>query len=203
MAKFGIGQPVRRVEDPRLVTGAGRYRDDINLPNQVHGFVLRSPHGHARIRGIDTSAAKAAPGVLAILTGAELGSAGIPCMIPLKNRDGSNRADPLHPILCRDEVNYVGDNVAFVVAESRVQAQDAAELIEVDYEALPAVADTAKAMDAGQPQVHPAASAMPARAPPPPPEAPRTYAFDWPHGAAAVTDAAFARAAHVTKLDLV
>src|SRR3954447_3684761 len=189
MAKFGIGQPVRRVEDPRLVTGAGRYSDDINLPNQVHGFVLRSPHGHARIRGIDTSAAKAAPGVLAILTGAELGSAGIPCMIPLKNRDGSNRADPLHPILCRDEVNYVGDNVAFVVAETRAQAQDAAELIEVDHDVLPAVADPAKAMDAGQPQVHP--------------EAPRNVAFDWHYGDAAVTDAAFARAAHVTKLDLV
>ena len=189
MAKFGIGQPVRRVEDPRLVTGAGRYSDDINLPNQVHGFVLRSPHAHARIRGIDTSAAKAAPGVLAILTGAELGSAGIPCMIPLKNRDGSSRADPLHPILCKDEVNYVGDNVAFVVAESRAQAQDAAELIEVDYDVLPAVADTAKAMDAGQPQVHP--------------EAPRNVAFDWHYGDAAATDAAFARAAHVTKLDLV
>ena len=190
MAKFGIGQPVRRVEDPRLVTGAGRYSDDINLPNQVHGFVLRSPHAHARIRGIDTSAAKAAPGVLAVLTGAELGSAGIPCMIPLKNRDGSSRADPLHPILCKDEVNYVGDNVAFVVAESRAQAQDAAELIEVDYDVLPAVADTAKAMDAG-----------PAAGPPRGAAQPRLRLALRRRGRR--TDAAFAKAAHVTKLELV
>jgi aerobic carbon-monoxide dehydrogenase large subunit len=189
MAKFGIGQPVRRVEDQRLVTGGGRYSDDINLDGQAYGYVLRSPHAHARIRGIDASAAKAAPGVLAVLTGADLGDAGIPCFIPLKNRDGSGRADPKHPILCRDEVNYVGDNVAFVVAETRLQAKDAAELIEVDYEPLPAVADTAKAPQPGQPQVHP--------------EAPNNLAFDWHYGDAAAVDAAFAGAAHVTKLDLI
>jgi aerobic carbon-monoxide dehydrogenase large subunit len=189
MAKFGIGQPVRRVEDQRLITGGGRYSDDINLDGQAYGYVLRSPHAHARIRGIDTSAAKAAPGVLAVLTGADLGDAGIPCFIPLKNRDGSGRADPKHPILCRDEVNYVGDNVAFVVAETRLQAKDAAELIEVDYEPLPAVADTAKAPRPGQPQVHP--------------EAPNNLAFDWHYGDAAAVDAAFAGASHVTKLELI
>ena len=119
MAKFGIGQPVRRVEDPRLVTGAGRYSDDINLPNQVHGFVLRSPHAHARIRGIDTSAAKAAPGVLAILTGAELGSAGDP-VHRSRSRTATARAGPTRCTrsCARTRSDYVGDNVAFVVAET-------------------------------------------------------------------------------------
>jgi len=189
MAKFGVGQPVRRVEDQRLITGAGRYSDDINIDGQVYGYVLRSPHAHAKIRSIDTSAAKAAPGVLLVLTGDELGQAGIPCLVPLKNKDGSDRADPLHPVLCKDEVNFVGDGVAFVVAETKLQAQDGAELIEVDYEPLPAVADTAKALEPGQPQVHP--------------EAPNNIAFDWHYGDAAVVEAAFAKAAHVSKLDLV
>ena len=189
MAKFGIGQPVRRVEDQRLITGHGRYSDDISLAGEAHGYVLRSPHAHARITSIDTAAAKAAPGVLAVLTAADLGGAEIPCKIPMKNRDGSDRADPRHPVLCRDEVNYVGDNVAFVVAETRLQAQDAAELIDVTYEPLPAVADTAKAIEPGQPAVHP--------------EAPGNLAFDWHYGDAAAVDAAFARAAHVTRLDLV
>jgi carbon-monoxide dehydrogenase large subunit len=89
MAKFGIGQPVRRVEDQRLITGQGRYSDDINLPDQVYGYVLRSPHAHARIARVDTTAAKAAPGVLLVLTAADLGGAEIPCKVPMKNRDGS------------------------------------------------------------------------------------------------------------------
>ena len=94
MAKFGIGQPVRRVEDPRLVTGGGRYTDDIDLPGQAYGYVLRSPHAHARIRGIDLSAAKATPGVLAVYTAADMGDPGLPCFIPMQNRDGTDRADP-------------------------------------------------------------------------------------------------------------
>ncbi|MEK0082274.1 xanthine dehydrogenase family protein molybdopterin-binding subunit [Benzoatithermus flavus] len=186
--KFGIGQPVRRVEDQRLITGQGRYTDDINLPGQVYGYVLRSPVAHARITRLDASAAKAAPGVLLVLTGDEL-DASIPCLIPIRNRDGTGRADPKHPILCKDEVNYVGDYVAFVVAETREQAKDAAELIEVEYDELPAVADTAKALAAGAAQVHP--------------EAPGNLAFDWHFGDEAAVQAAFAKAARVVKLELV
>jgi aerobic carbon-monoxide dehydrogenase large subunit len=188
MSKFGVGQPVRRVEDQRLITGRGRYTDDISQPGQAHGYVLRSPTAHARIARLDTSAARSAPGVLLVLTAAELDAA-IPCLIPIKNRDGSNRADPKHPILCRDEVNYVGDNVAFVVAETRAQAKDAAELIEVEYEDVPAVADTAKAVAADAAQVHP--------------EAPGNLAFDWHFGDEAAVQAAFAKAARVVKLELV
>ncbi len=189
MAKFGIGQPVRRVEDPRLITGRGRYTDDIDLPGQAHIHVLRSPHAHARIRSIDVSAARAAPGVLLVATADDIGDPGLPCLIPLQNRDGTDRADPKHPVLCRDEVNYVGDHVAFVVAETRLQAKDAAELIEVNYEPLPAVADTAKALQPGQAQVHP--------------EVPGNLAFDWHYGDEARTKAAFASAARTVRLELV
>src|SRR6478672_1141731 len=167
MTKFGIGQPVRRVEDQRLITGEGRFTDDINLPGQSYLYVLRSPTAHARIARLDTSAAKSAPGVLLVATAAEL-DAGLPCFIPITNRDGSERADPKHPILCQGEVNHVGDNVAFVVAETREQAKDAAELIEITYDDLPAVADTAGALAPGAAQVHP--------------EAPGNLAFDWHYG---------------------
>lgn len=192
MAKFGIGQPVRRVEDQRLIVGKGRYTDDLNEPGQVYGYVLRSPMAHARITKLDVSAARVAPGVLLVVTAAELeadGDVAIPCMIPLVNRDGSKRADPKHPVLCRDEVNYVGDNVAFIVAETREQAKDAAELIEVEYDALPAVAGTAQALEPGVAQVHP--------------EAPGNLAFDWAYGEHAAVDEAFARAKHVTRVELV
>ena len=188
MSKFGIGQPVRRVEDQRFITGEGRYTDDINLPGQAYGYVLRSPTAHARIASLDVTAAKAAPGVLLVVTAAEL-DASMPCLIPITNRDGSQRADPKHPILCKDEVNYVGDQVAFVVAETRTQAKDAAELIEVEYADLPAVADTAKALAAGAPQVHP--------------EAPGNLAFDWHHGDEAAVKAAFANATQVVELELI
>src|SRR5262245_9576518 len=97
MSKFGIGQPVRRVEDQRFITGQGRYTDDINAPGQAYGYVLRSPTAHAKIVSIDTSAAKAAPGVLLVITAAEL-DASLPCFIPMQNRDGSDRADPRHPV---------------------------------------------------------------------------------------------------------
>lgn len=191
MAKFGVGQSVKRVEDQRLLTGHGRYTDDINRPGQAYGFVLRSPYAHARIKSIGTEDAKAAPGVLGVFTAADFGDidAVVPCFIPVTNRDGSDRADPKHPILCKDEVNYVGDNVAFVVAETLAQAKDAAELIEVDYEELGAVAGTKEAIEPGRPQVHP--------------EAPGNIAFDWLHGDEAKVAEAFAKAAHVTKVDLV
>jgi carbon-monoxide dehydrogenase large subunit len=149
MAKFGIGSPCGRVEDQRLITGRAATATTSTVPDQVFGYVLRSPTptpaspcGLTRREG--------GPGVLAVLTAEDLGDAEIPCKIPMKNRDGSDRADP-STRLCRDEVNYVGDNVAFVVAETRLQAKDAAELIDVRYEPLPAVADTAKAIEPGQP----------------------------------------------------
>lgn len=191
MTKFGQSQPVRRVEDQRFITGKGRYADDISLDNQTHGVFLRSPHAHARILKIDTTAAKEAPGVLAVYTVADLKAAGIgdlPCTIPLKNRDGSSRADPPRPALADGMVRHVGDPVAFVVAETVVQARDAAELIEVDYDSLPAAADLNTAMDAGQPQIWP--------------EAPNNRAFDWEVGDKAKVDGIFANAAKVVKLTL-
>ncbi len=191
MAKFGVGQSVKRVEDQRLLTGKGRYTDDISIVGQVYGYVLRSPHAHAKILGIDTSAAAGSPGVLGVFTAKDFGSAdaGVPCFIPVTNKDGSDRADPKHPILCSDKVHYVGDNVAFVVAETVAQAKDAAELIEVDYEELEAVAGTAQAIEAGRPQIHA--------------DAPKNIAFDWFYGDEAKVDAAFKAAKHVTKVELI
>src|SRR3954470_19552546 len=132
MAKFGVAQPVRRAKDPRLLLGGGRYTDDIVLPNETIGVVLRSPHAHAKIGRIDTSAAKSAPGVLAVYTAADLNADGIgllPCTIPLQNRDGTDRAESPHPALADGVVRHVGDPVAFIVAETEQDARDAAELI--------------------------------------------------------------------------
>src|SRR5262249_33397786 len=143
--KFGIGQAVSRFEDPRLVKGGGRYVDDIVLPGMAFGYVLRSPHAHARIRAIDTAAAKAAPGVLCVLTGADWKASGfgdLPVPTGNKRRDGSPMYRPPYPALVNDRVRFVGDYVAFVVAETYRQAMDAAELIEVDYEQLPANVST-------------------------------------------------------------
>ncbi len=139
--KFGVGQPVRRFEDVRLVTGQGRYQDDITLPRQAYSVFLRSPHAHARIRSIDTNAAAAAPGVLAVYTGQEYAAAGLgmpKAAMPRKKADGSPMFAPQRPALVVDRVRYVGDPVAMVIAESLMQAKDAAELISVDYDALPA-----------------------------------------------------------------
>ncbi|MCS6891550.1 MAG: xanthine dehydrogenase family protein molybdopterin-binding subunit [Rhodovarius sp.] len=192
MAKFGLSQSVRRVEDPRLLVGAGRYTDDIALPGQAYGVVLRSPHAHARIRSIDTTAARAMPGVLLVLTGADLAAAGVgelPCTIPLKNRDGTPRADTPRLPLATDRVRHVGDPVAFIVAETLEQARDAAEAVVVDYEPLPAATDLATAWQAGASQIWP--------------HAPNNICFDWETGDAAATDAAFAEAAHITRLTVV
>ena len=191
MTKFGQSQPVRRVEDQRFITGQGRYTDDIALPGQLCGVLLRSPYAHAKILSIGTDAAKAAPGVLAVYTVDDLKAAGIghlPCTIPLKNRDGSLRADPPRPALADGIVRHVGDPVAFVVAETAAQARDAAEMIEVDYDALPAAAHLATAMEPGQPQIWP--------------EAPNNRVFDWETGDKARADALFASAAKVVKLTL-
>ena len=156
MGEFAIGQSVARFEDPRLVTGRGSYVDDIVLPRMAVGFVLRSPHGHARIRSIDTSAAKTAPGVLAVLTGANWEASGLgdlPVPGGLKRRDGSDLYRPRYPALVKDRVRWIGDYVAFIVAETLNQAKDAAELIDVDYEPLPAVVSTAEAAEKGAPLV--------------------------------------------------
>ncbi|MEE8123945.1 MAG: xanthine dehydrogenase family protein molybdopterin-binding subunit [Alphaproteobacteria bacterium] len=192
MSKFGAGQSIRRVEDARLLTGAGRYTDDINLPGQAYGYVLRSPFAHARIRSINVDAARSAPGVVEILTGAELeaeGANALPCDVEIASRDGTPGAAPRHPILCADTVRYVGDNVAFVVAGTLVQAKDAAELIEVDYAPLDAVTDTKTAADPGMPRLHD--------------DVPENLAFDWEFGDPPAVDAAFARAAHLARIELV
>ncbi|HYE49104.1 MAG TPA: xanthine dehydrogenase family protein molybdopterin-binding subunit [Azospirillaceae bacterium] len=188
----GIGAPVRRREDQRFLTGAGTYTDDINRPGQLHAYILRSPHAHARIRGIDATAALAAPGVVAVFTGADMAAdkvGSLPCGWLIHNKDGTPMAEPPHPPLVTDAVRHVGDQVAVVLAETRDQAKDAAELVEVDYEPLPAVVLTGDADRPDAPQVHP--------------QAPGNVCYDWHLGDKAATDAAFARAAHVTTLDLV
>ncbi|HKD28920.1 MAG TPA: xanthine dehydrogenase family protein molybdopterin-binding subunit [Xanthobacteraceae bacterium] len=188
MHKFGIGQTVSRFEDPRLVRGGGRYVDDIALPGMAFGYVLRSPHAQAKIRAIDVAAAKAAPGVLAVLTSAEWRASGwgdLPVPGGLKQRDGSPMYRPRYPALASERVRWVGDYVAFVVAETWAQAADAAELIAVDYEPLPAVVSTAEAPADGAPRVFD--------------DCPNNICFVHLEGDKALTDAAFARAAHVVR----
>ena len=129
MAKFGIGDSVRRLEDPRLLTGGGRYTDDTKLSAPAaRAYVLRSPHAHADIKSIDTTAAKKAPGVLLVFTGADVEKedfGDVPCLVPLDNRDGTPRADTSRPMLAKGRVRHVGDPVALVVAETLEQAKDA------------------------------------------------------------------------------
>src|SRR5262245_47273589 len=156
MGEFAIGQGVSRFEDLRLIRGSVRSTDAVRLPGLAHGVVLRSPHAHAKIRSIDVAAARSAPGVLAVLTSADIKAAGygdLPVPAGLKRRDGSPMYKPRYPILAVDRVRWVGDYVAFVVAESLTQAQDAAELIRVNYEELPAVVSTAEAPTPGAPRV--------------------------------------------------
>jgi carbon-monoxide dehydrogenase large subunit len=190
--KFGLAQPVRRVEDPRLLKGMGRYTDDIVLPGMLHGIVLRSPHAAAVIQSTNLTAATPMPGVRAIYSSADLKAASLgslPCAAPVQNRDGTDMASPAHPVLADGAVHHVGDPVAFIVADSLKQARDAAELIQIDYDVLPSATDLATAMDQGVPAVWP--------------DAKNNVVFDWEIGDKAATDAAFARAAHVTKLTVV
>ena len=157
MGEFAIGQPVTRFEDPRLLRGGGRYVDDLSFPGMLFGYVLRSPHASAKIRSIDISKAKAAPGVAAVLTGEDWAKSGfgdLPTAKGKKKRDGSPMYRPHFPALVKDRVRYVGDPVCFVVAETAHQAQDAAELIEVDYETLQAVTNVAEAAKPGAPLVY-------------------------------------------------
>ncbi|MCX7683669.1 MAG: xanthine dehydrogenase family protein molybdopterin-binding subunit [Acetobacteraceae bacterium] len=193
MARFGLSQPVRRIEDPRLLTGRGRYTDDVPAPaGALRGYVLRSPHAHAAIRGIETAAARAMPGVHAVFTAADLAAEGLgelPCTIPLANRDGTPRAETPRFALASEVVRHVGDPVAFVVAETLQAAKDAAEAIAVDYEVRDSATDLATATEPGRPQVwH---------------TAPNNIAFDWEAGDKARTDALFTQAAHVSRLSVI
>src|SRR5215469_12343487 len=188
MGDYAIGRSVPRFEDLRLVRGGGRYVDDMVLPGMAFGHVLRSPHAHARIRSIDTTKAKAAPGVLAVLTGADWAASGfgdLPVAAGMKLRDGAPMYRPKYPALVQDRVRWVGDYVAFVVAETRLQATDAAELIAVDYEPLPAVVSTAEATARDAPRVFD--------------DCKDNISFVYIVGDKAATDAAFAGAAHVVK----
>ena len=192
--KFAVGQPVRRFEDLGLITGQGRYTDDINLPNMAHACLLRSPIAHGVIRRLDTTAARAMPGVLLILTGQDVikeALGDVPCMAPLVSRDGKPRHDTPRPILAVDKVRHVGQPVALVVAETLHQAKDAVEAIEVDYDTLPAVVDARAALAPGAPTLFD--------------EIPGNLVFDWNNDQCdfAATEAAFARAARVVALELV
>ena len=154
MQKFGVGQPIRRKEDDTLVRGKGKYTDDFNLPGQLHAWVVRSSHAHGVIRNIDTSTAKGMPGVRGIWTGQDLAAANygpFTCGLPLKNRDGSPLLQTNRTALMTDKVRYVGDPVAFVVADTVAQARDAAEAVAVDINALPAVTECEAATLPGAP----------------------------------------------------
>jgi len=187
-----IGARIPRKEDYRFLTGAGQYTDDVTLPGQTYAVFVRSPHAHAKIQSIQTSKAKAAKGVLAVYTGEDVAAAklgGLPCGWLITDVNGQPMKEPPHPVLAQGKVRYVGDHVAIVVAETLSQARDAAELVEVDYEALPAVVDAAKACAKGAPVLHDVA--------------PDNTCYVWALGDKAAVDAAFARAAHVTKLEFV
>ena len=193
----GIGHSVRRKEDARLLSGRGCYSDDVNLPGQAYGAVIRSPHAHARIRAIDTKAARATPGVLVVLSGPDAANDGLkpiphpaapgtPPDIVLHNRDGSAVPVAPHHILSIDRVSHVGAAVAFVIAETAVTAKDAAEKALVEYEPLPALTDALAAVDPGAPLLY---DDLP------------NLMIDAEVGDAKATAEAFARAAHVTSLD--
>ena len=190
MSETGIGASVRRKEDVRFLTGAGNYIDDINQPGQAYAVFLRSPHARAKILGIDASGALDTPGVVAVFTGADLAADGIgdlPCGWLVKSRDGSDMIQPPHPPVAVERVNYVGEPYGIVIAETLQAARDGAEAVSADFEDLPAVVDVATATEADQ--LHESV--------------PNNRCYDWEFGDQAATEAAFARAAHVTSLDIV
>jgi carbon-monoxide dehydrogenase large subunit len=191
MTAQGIGVAVRRKEDYRFLTGNGHYTEDIQRPGQVFAYFLRSPHAHARIRGIDIREAKRSPGVVAVFTGEDLAAdkiGGLICGWAITQKDGTIHKSGAHPALAQGKVRYVGDHVAVVIAETHHQAKDAAEQIEVDYDVLPAVIDTAGAQKAAD-LVHD--------------EIPANLCFDWEVGNKAAVDSAFATAKHVTTIAIV
>ncbi len=192
MPDTGIGASVKRKEDFRFLTGQGRYTDDINRPGQVYAYFVRSPHAHAKIKGINKAEAEASPGVLGVFTGADMAAdnvGSLPCGWVVTDRNGDPHKAPPHFPLARDKVRYVGDHVAVVIARTYAQAKEAGEKVQVDYEELPAAVGLSAALASGAPQVHD--------------EAPGNLCYDWVLGDEGEVDAAIAKAAHVTRLDLV
>jgi carbon-monoxide dehydrogenase large subunit len=193
MTKFALGQSVTRIEDAALLRGAGRYADDVEIAGAAHACIVRSPHAHAKIARFDGRAAAGVPGVLAVLSGADVAADGlgdIPCLVPVTNLDGTARAETPRPILAKHRARHVGDPVAVVIAETLAQARDAAELIEIDYQPLPAVVGARSAILPGAPLVWDGMAG--------------NLCFDVGAGnSKAAVEAAFARAAHVTRLELV
>jgi aerobic carbon-monoxide dehydrogenase large subunit len=190
--QYGVGQPVRRSEDPRFLTGTGTYLNDINRPNQAHAAMLYSPHAHAKINSIDISAAKKSPGVLLVLTGAEISKAGLGPVMPRfmpEDMGGPKGYRTERPVLAIDTVRHVGDRVAMVVAETLAEAQEALEMIEVDYQVLPCVVNADAASKADAPLVFD--------------DADGNISFTLHAGDATATDAAFANAAHIVQADMV
>jgi len=187
-----VGESVLRKEDERFLTGVGQYTDDIQLNNLVHAVFVRSPYAHANIRSINKTEALAAPGVIAIYDGQDVTQDninGLPCGWLITDTDGEPMKEPPHPILANGKVRYVGDHVAMVIADTLEQARDAAELVEVDYDALPAIADVRDAKAEGSPQLHD--------------EAPDNHCYKWSIGDKGEVDAAFEKADHITKIDLI
>ncbi|WP_193371490.1 xanthine dehydrogenase family protein molybdopterin-binding subunit [Pelagibius marinus] len=192
MSDTGIGASVKRKEDFRFLTGQGRYTDDINRPGQLYAYFVRSPHAHAKIKGINKAEAEKSPGVRAVFIGADMEAdnvGSLPCGWVVTDRHGDPHKAPPHFPLARDKVRYVGDHVAVVIAETYAQAKEAGETVEVDYEELPAAATLGTALSSSAPLVHD--------------EAPGNLCYDWVLGDEAEADAAFAKAAHITKVDLV
>src|SRR5258708_4612309 len=184
LMKFGMGQPVPRQEDPTLLKGQGRYSDDVQLPNTAHAVMVRSQIAHGIIRGIDIAEAKKMPGVLGVWTGADLNAAGygpLKTLIPVPNRDGSPMKTPTRHSLATDKVRFVGDPVAFVVAETLGEAKDAAEAVMLDMESLPAVTDAREAAKPGAPIVFD--------------DVPGNICLDYAYGESAKVAEAFAKAA--------
>src|SRR3990170_5520473 len=187
-----IGQSIKRKEDYRFLTGGGTYTDDVTLPGQTYACFLRSPNAHARLKSINTAKAAAAPGVVAVFTGDDLAKAkvgGLPCGWLITDVNAQPMKEPPHPPLAIGKVRYLGDHVAVVVAETLNQAKDAAELIEVDYEVLPAVVKIADARKPGAPLVHDIA--------------PDNTCYVWALGDQGAVDKAFAAAHHVTSLEFI
>ncbi|HVM82014.1 MAG TPA: xanthine dehydrogenase family protein molybdopterin-binding subunit [Stellaceae bacterium] len=192
LQQFGIGQPVPRKEDPKLLRGEGRYSDDVALPGQAHAAIVRSRYAHGTIRKIETSEARAMPGVLAVYTAADIDAAGFgtfKCVIGFPNRDGTPMRAPAWTALASDKVRYVGDAIACVVAETAIQAKDAAEAVIVEIDPLPAITDAKAASEPGAPQLYA--------------DVPNNICLDYHFGDAEKVAAAFAKAAHVTRLEIV
>ena len=190
--KFAVGQPVPRNEDPTLLKGEGRYSDDVNMPNQAWCVMVRSQVAHGTIKGIDIEEARGMPGVLGVWTGADLNAAGygaLKTVMMVPQRDGSPMKTPTRYSLATDKVRFVGDPVAFVVAETQAQAKDAAEAVLVDIEPLPAVTEAREAAQPGAPEVFD--------------DVPGNVCADYHYGDTPKVDEAFAKAAHVTRLRLV